>query len=115
MFVKYSITHEKIPHELELTMKNIGATEAILIRLNESANSSIFVLFFKDNIDVLDYRISFCQMFLRQSEIFYQYQENCEKLNRLQLFLKKIFDQLPTGILIINDSYQVKIHQFKNG
>ena len=47
-------------------------------------------------------------MFLRQSEIFYQYQENCEKLNRLQLFLKKILDQLPTGILIINDSYQVK-------
>ena len=63
MFVKYSIIHEKIPHELELTMKNIGATEAILIRLNESANSSIFVLFFKNNIDVLDYRISFCQMF----------------------------------------------------
>ena len=108
MYIKYTINQANVPVELQTAMQSIGAIQALLIRLNESKGSSIFVLFFDSNIDVLDYRISFCQMFLRQSEIFYQYQANCEELTALQLFLKRVLDQLPTGILISSLNYELK-------
>ncbi len=108
MYVKYSLTQSDTPTEFQHVMTNIGVNHLLLIRLSESSGSSIFVLFFNSNIDILDYRISFCQMFLRQSDIFYQYQANCEELNRLQLFLKRLLDQLPTGILITNTNFELK-------
>ena len=107
MYAKYFIDHPNIPIELKSAMQNIGATQSILIRLDESLGSSVFVLFFDSTIDLLDYRISFCQMFLRQSDIFYQYQFNVEKLNQLQLFLRQVLDHLPTGILITNASFKL--------
>ena len=52
-------------------------------------------------------------MFLRQSEIFYQYQSDCEKLTNLQQFLKQLLDQLPTGILITSLNFELKYSNSK--
>ena len=45
MYAKYFIDHPNIPIELKSAMQNIGATQSILIRLDESLGSSVFVLF----------------------------------------------------------------------
>ncbi len=115
MYTKFSLSHPNTPIEFQTVMKNVGVNHLFLIRLSESSGSSIFVLFFDSHIDILDYRISFCQMFLRQSDIFYQYQANCEELNRLQLFLRRLLDQLPTGILITSIDYELKYINSKMG
>ena len=43
-------------------------------------------------------------MFLRQAEIFYQYQKYYDELNYIQYYLKSLIDQLPIGILISTDA-----------
>ena len=106
MNYKFGINHDNLPSELRVVMESVKATQALFIRLNEFSGSSIFVLFFDTPIDTLDYRISFCHMFLRQSDIFYQYQSDCNAYNKLQLFLKRVLDQLPTAILISSEAFK---------
>ena len=73
--VKFSLYNElEIPVLIRNIMSQFKAKHCLLMRLNESDNSSIVMLLLNSSVDILDYRVSFVQMFLRQSEIFYQYQ-----------------------------------------
>lgn len=107
MYAAFTIDHPHLPKELNIAMQQMGANQSILIRLDEAFGSAVFVLFFDSKIDFMDYRVSFCQMFLRQSGLFYQYQSNYEELKALQLFLKLVLDQLPTGILIVDAQFNL--------
>ena len=95
-------------------MMQLNVEDVLFIKADEQTLSSIFVLL-KERIDVLDYRIPFCHVFLRQSEIFFQYQENCNQLNHIQQYLKGLLDQLPIGLIIVNDQSNVSFmnHYFE--
>jgi nitrogen-specific signal transduction histidine kinase len=107
MYVTFTMGHRHLPKELKIVMQKTGATQSILIRLDEAFGSPVFVLFFDAKTDLMDYRVPFCQVFLRQSHLFYQYQSNYEELKALQLFLKLVLDQLPTGILIVDAQFKL--------
>ncbi|MEC8678129.1 MAG: hypothetical protein VXX85_04675 [Candidatus Margulisiibacteriota bacterium] len=104
---KFSLNNTDTPPELNAAMLLIDANQAILLRVDDSDDSSIIILFFETTIDLLDYRISFCQMFLRQFEVFCNYQSNYNDLLDLQTFLKGLLDQLPSGIMIVNPNRRI--------
>ena len=104
---KFVLNEPETPSELNAMMKLVDVKHALFIRVNDSDDSSIIILFFEKMIDLLDYRIPFCQVFLRQFEVFCDYQANHEQLLDLQSFLKGILDQLPTGIMIVNSKNRI--------
>jgi nitrogen-specific signal transduction histidine kinase len=104
---KFLLNNTETPSELQAAMLLINANQAVLLRVDDSDDSSIIILFFKTTIDLLDYRIPFCQMFLRQFEVFCNYQSNYNHLLDLQTFLKRLLDQLPSGIMIVNSEQKI--------
>ncbi len=107
MYAKCSIDQSSLPNDIQQLMVSANMPQLLLIRLNELEGSPVFMLFLDSNMDVLDYRISFCHMFLRQSDIFYQYQKDCDQFHQLEVFLKQLLDQLPIGIVIASTHHDI--------
>ena len=95
---------EALPFEIRSLLTRFRAKECILMRLNESKDSSVVAILVDEAVDILDYRVSFVQLFLRQTDIFYQYKLYYEELKELQLYLKCILDQVPVGIIITSEA-----------
>ncbi|MEK9727454.1 MAG: hypothetical protein VW397_05045 [Candidatus Margulisiibacteriota bacterium] len=104
---KFSINAPETPAELNAMMTLIDVKHALFIRVNDSDDSSIIILFFEKMIDLLDYRIPYCQVFLRHFEVFCDYQSNHDQVLRLRAFLQRLLDQLPTGVMIVNDKFKI--------
>ena len=81
-------------------MHSIHAKQAIIIRLDDADVSSIFVAFFKVPTDISDSRVSYCQMLLRQFELFLDYQDKFDKLSKLQSFLTGYWIIYPQVLLL---------------
>ena len=104
---KFFIDQADTPQQLKDYMHSIHAKQAIIIRLDDADVSSIFVAFFKVPTDISDSRVSYCQMLLRQFELFLDYQDKFDKLSKLQSFLTGLLDHLPTGIVIVDSEKKV--------
>ncbi|MGA0241842.1 MAG: hypothetical protein ACO3K7_02435 [Candidatus Marinamargulisbacteria bacterium] len=110
---KFDFNNDKTPLELKSIMKLANSSFSLAIRVDDSENSSVIILFFSSPVDMLDYRIAFCQFFLRQFEIFNEYQYSCRYLLDLEAFLKSLLDQLPTAIMVVNPNQAVSYFNAK--